>query len=129
MTEGLGFWDDRSTFVVELFGSSVGQLHCLLHVQVHEVVKQVKEYPTAAEEAVHNMKLADQRARLAEKAAARQPPQQNRSRAGLRFFLSCSPVEVSFTINTILGMQSGMHSKPCMPLQCNIESIVSSLHL
>ncbi|CAL8463694.1 g3228 [Coccomyxa elongata] len=50
--------------------------------QVHEVVKQVKEYPTAAEEAVQNMKLAAQRARLAEKAAARQPPQQKRSRAG-----------------------------------------------
>ncbi|BDA48430.1 probable protein strawberry notch homolog 1 [Coccomyxa sp. Obi] len=60
---------------------SGAELRKLLY-QVHEVVKQVKEYPPAAEEAVQNMKLAAHRAKLAEKAAARQSPQQKRSRAG-----------------------------------------------
>lgn len=71
----------RMTWTASLL-ALLGSLMRLLHVQVHEVVKQVKEYPPAAEEAVHNIKLAAQRARLAEKVAARQSPQQRKSKAG-----------------------------------------------
>ena len=61
-----------------------------MRVQVHEMVKLVKEYKPAAQEAMQNMKLADKRAQQAAAGASRaQPsPQQRAARAGDTFSLN-----------------------------------------